>query len=185
MKIFSRAKDADHAERLQRTLDIIAMVPIVPEDNLILTLPFGGAVLRSLGAAQEEVNAILEGKRKELLSGRGFGDDEQNLILAQLGIKPPSNSDSQSSAVLDVEVEADSKEEMETSEIDSSKSQDASTVDVEEDTAISPAAKAAPKPTPMVAEVIAATTGQSNEVVETTSNLDEVELEEGDTSIKV
>ena len=195
MKIFSRAKDADHAERLQRTLDIIAMVPIVPEDNIILTLPFGGAVLRSLGAAQEEVNAILEGKRKELLSGRGFGDDEQNLILAQLGIKPPSTSESESitvSTVLDVEVEADKKEEKDKSEIDLSESSDILVVDSEEDISVSLPVKAAPKPTPMVAEVIAATVGQPNDVVETASNdleveeeVDEVEHEEQDTSLKV
>ena len=86
MKIFARAADPDHAERLQRTLDVIAMVPVVPEDNLLLTLPFGGAVLRSLGAAQEEVNAIIEGKRKQILAGRGLEEDDQNMILAQLGI---------------------------------------------------------------------------------------------------
>ncbi len=86
MKIFARAVDADHAERLQRTLDVIAMVPVVPEDNLLLTLPFGAAVLRSLGAAQEEVNAIVERKRKQILTGRGLEEDDQNMILAQLGI---------------------------------------------------------------------------------------------------
>ncbi|EED86759.1 predicted protein, partial [Thalassiosira pseudonana CCMP1335] len=65
--IFARAKDADHAKRLQTTLDVAAMVPILPEDNLLLTLPFGGAVLRSLGAPAEEVNYILAAKRKEVL----------------------------------------------------------------------------------------------------------------------
>jgi monovalent cation:H+ antiporter-2, CPA2 family len=89
-KIFARAVNADHAERLQRTLDVIAMVPIVPEDNVILSLPFGGAVLRSLGAAPEEVTAILESKRKEVLSGRKLAAEESLLELAQLGISPPS-----------------------------------------------------------------------------------------------
>jgi len=87
VRIFARAKDADHAQRLQRTLDVIAMVPTVPEDSLLLTLPFGGVVLRSLGAAQEEVNAILEATRKELLVGKGTaGADEEKMVLAQLGI---------------------------------------------------------------------------------------------------
>jgi CPA2 family monovalent cation:H+ antiporter-2 len=90
-KIFARAVDADHAERLQRTLDVIAMVPVVPEDSILLTLPFGGAVLRSLGAAQEEVNAILETTRKEILSGRGNkAGEEQQMVLAQLGIETTS-----------------------------------------------------------------------------------------------
>ena len=43
-------------------------------------------MLRSLGAAQEEVNAIIEGKRKQILAGRGLEEDDQNMILAQLGI---------------------------------------------------------------------------------------------------
>ena len=68
VKIFCRAKDKDHAFRLQSTLDVAAMVPILPEDNLLLTLPFGGAVLKALGSPPEEVNAILETKRKEVLT---------------------------------------------------------------------------------------------------------------------
>ncbi len=85
-KIFARATNADHAERLQKNLDVIAMVPVVPEDSILLTLPFGGAVLRSLGAAQEEVNAILERTRKEVLEARTSPDDDRNMVLAQLGI---------------------------------------------------------------------------------------------------
>lgn len=88
LKIFARAADADHASRLQKTLDIAAMVPILPEDNLLLTLPFGGAVLKALGASPEEVNAILEVKRKEVLSGKGLEQDEQQVALLQLGIDP-------------------------------------------------------------------------------------------------
>jgi len=93
IKIFARAKDADHAERLQRTLDVIAMVPVVPEDNILLTLPFGGAVLRTLGAAQEEVNAILEQKRKDILAGRGLAQGEEAMVLAQLGILTESKKE--------------------------------------------------------------------------------------------
>jgi len=88
--IFSRAKDADHAQRLQSTLDVAAMVPILPEDNLLLTLPFGGAVLRSLGAPAEEVNYILEAVRKEVLSGKELENFEEEVVLAQLGVEKPS-----------------------------------------------------------------------------------------------
>ena len=84
LKIFARAADADHAQRLQKTLDIVAMVPIIPEDNVLLTLPFGGAVLKSLGAQPEEVNAILEAKRKDVLNLRGQGDAEATLV--ELGV---------------------------------------------------------------------------------------------------
>lgn len=86
VKIFARAADADHASRLQKTLDVAAMVPILPEDNLLLTLPFGGAVLKALGSPAEEVNAILEAKRKEVLSGKGLEQDEELTALLQLGI---------------------------------------------------------------------------------------------------
>lgn len=87
--IFARAKDADHAQRLQSTLDVAAMVPILPEDNILLTLPFGGAVLRSLGAPPEEVNYILAEKRRELLSGKELEKYEEEAVLAQLGVEKP------------------------------------------------------------------------------------------------
>jgi hypothetical protein len=63
------------------------MVPIVPEDNLLLTLPFGGAVLQSLGIPSEEVNVIMEEKRKELFNTRNLSNEESQMILFQLGIK--------------------------------------------------------------------------------------------------
>mmetsp|Transcript_21408 Transcript_21408/g.32995 ORF Transcript_21408/g.32995 Transcript_21408/m.32995 type:complete len:894 (-) Transcript_21408:245-2926(-) len=89
LKIFCRAKDADHAQRLQKTLDVAAMVPILPEDNILLTLPFAGAVLKSLGAAPEEVNALLEVTRKEVLSGKSLTENEEQVAMAQLGIEKP------------------------------------------------------------------------------------------------
>ncbi len=88
VKIFCRAKDKDHADRLQTTLNVAAMVPILPEDNLLLTLPFGGAVLKALGGSPEEVNAILETKRKEVMSGKSLVESEEDMALVQLGIDP-------------------------------------------------------------------------------------------------
>jgi CPA2 family monovalent cation:H+ antiporter-2 len=88
LKIFARAANADHAYRLQTTLDVAAMVPVLPVDNLLMTLPFAGAVLKALGSPPEEVNAILETKRKEVLSGRGQQEDEEESALYQLGIDP-------------------------------------------------------------------------------------------------
>lgn len=92
VRIFARAVDADHASRLQNTLNVAAMVPILPEDNLLLTLPFGGAVMKALGVSPEETNAILENKRKEVLQMRGLEEAEEEAALVQLGIqvkKPP------------------------------------------------------------------------------------------------
>ena len=93
LKIFCRARDKDHAYRLQSTLDVAAMVPILPEDSLLLTLPFGGAVLKAMGAPPEEVNAILETKRKEVLSGKGLEQNEEDMALLQLGIEPEKKKD--------------------------------------------------------------------------------------------
>lgn len=102
--IIARAKDADHAKRLQNTLDVAAMVPILPEDNLLLTLPFGGAVLRSLGAPAEEVNYILAAMRKEVLSGKELEKYEEEAVMAQLGVKKPEKP------VLEAVVEDQKKE---------------------------------------------------------------------------
>ena len=61
-------------ERLQRTLKLCAIVTIVPEDNVLTYRPFRGDVLRSLGARDEEVLAILEAKRKDVLQLKGLND---------------------------------------------------------------------------------------------------------------
>ena len=115
--IFARAKDADHAKRLQTTLDVAAMVPILPEDNLLLTLPFGGAVLRSLGAPSEEVNSILAEKHRELLSGKELEKFEEETVLAQSGVEKPKEKDEEDDEpkddedclVVEVKSTADSK----------------------------------------------------------------------------
>jgi len=103
-KIFARARNADHAQRLQSNLDVIAMVPVVPEDNVLVTLPFGGAVLRSLGSAPEEVKAILERKRKEILDNRVGNDGEEKMVLTQLGILSESEESTDDSEEKDSEV---------------------------------------------------------------------------------
>ena len=103
--IFARAKDADHAKRLQTTLDVAAMVPILPEDNLLLTLPFGGAVLRSLGYPAEEVNYILAEKRRELLSGKELERFEEESVLTQLGMEIPEDEDETDESDSDIDDE--------------------------------------------------------------------------------
>jgi voltage-gated potassium channel Kch len=120
MKIFARAADADHASRLQNTLNVAAMVPILPEDNLLLTLPFGGAVMKALGVPPEEVNAIIENKRKEVLSGRGLQENEEELALVQLGIVPVHSKAADAAKPISAEVvdEKESKDEDESREDD-------------------------------------------------------------------
>lgn len=70
-QIFARAKDAKHQKRLSSIMDVVAMVPTLPEDSIIVSLPFGGAVLRSLGCTADEVNALLEDSRKKFVMEKG------------------------------------------------------------------------------------------------------------------
>jgi len=84
LQIFARAKDAAHQLRLTKTLGVVARVPILPEDNLLMTLPFGGAVLSNLGSPIEEVNAILETKRKEMLAAREAEHNADRAYLSSL-----------------------------------------------------------------------------------------------------
>ncbi|KAL7556522.1 hypothetical protein ACA910_000985 [Epithemia clementina (nom. ined.)] len=86
LKIFCRAVDADHASRLQNTLNVAAMVPVLPEDTIMMTLPFGAAVMRSLGVPAEEVTAIIEVKKREVIMQRNLQELGEEAMLAQLGI---------------------------------------------------------------------------------------------------
>jgi monovalent cation:H+ antiporter-2, CPA2 family len=99
LQIFARAADMDHANRLQNTLNVVAMVPILPEDNMLLTLPFGGAVMKGLGVPAEEVNAIIENKRKDVLMKRGVDREEEELALLQLGIVAKAANSTETSAL--------------------------------------------------------------------------------------
>ena len=56
--------------------DIYVMSPVLAEDSVLLTLPFGGAVLQSLGVSKPEIDAILEDFRKILMDeDKNFSDD--------------------------------------------------------------------------------------------------------------
>ena len=86
MPIYARASDPAHQKRLQNTLEVTAMVPILPEDSVLLSLPFGGRVLRKMGVAAEEVDMLLEEMRKKALA-ENFGieeDSEEEEILRNL-----------------------------------------------------------------------------------------------------
>lgn len=179
-KIFARASDADHAQRLQKTLDVIAMVPILPEDNLLLTLPFGGAVLRSLGAPAEEVNAILETKRKEVLGGKGLKDDTEANTMFQLGIVTPEEDDSKIVEVkTEVIDEKDEKQEAgETKLVGETKKE---TKQTKTEAAAKAALEETKEKSPMLAEVIEANCPGSV----TESKTSETDSEEMETELSV
>ena len=77
MPIFARAADMAHQKRLQNTLEVSAMVPILPEDSVLLSLPFGGRVLRKMGVSPEEVDVMMDDMRKKALSDI-FGVEEDS-----------------------------------------------------------------------------------------------------------
>lgn len=62
-------------------MDVVAMVPTLPEDSIIVSLPFGGAVLRSLGYSTEEVNVLLEDTRKKFVLEKGKCPQEGGGVL--------------------------------------------------------------------------------------------------------
>ena len=56
-----RASDVAHKSRLEKKFDKIkVMTPLLPKHSIMLTLPFGGAVLEQLGVSQPEIEGILE-----------------------------------------------------------------------------------------------------------------------------
>ncbi|KAG5185932.1 Sodium/hydrogen exchanger family-domain-containing protein [Tribonema minus] len=92
LPVFARAKDAQHQKRLQGTLNVTAMVPVLPEDSIMVSLPFGGAFLRSLGLSQEEVNVLVEDTRKKYLISRGLEEEETENIMSQLSLQISSRA---------------------------------------------------------------------------------------------
>ncbi|CAB1116354.1 unnamed protein product [Ectocarpus sp. CCAP 1310/34] len=87
LPIFARAQDARHQKNLASITDVVAMVPTLPEDSIIVSLPFGGAVLRSLGCTADEVNVLLEDTRKKFVLEKGLENEEDDNLFEQLGIQ--------------------------------------------------------------------------------------------------
>ena len=44
------------------------MCPVLPDDSVVLTLPFGGAVLQTLGIKKAEADSIIEEFKEQYLS---------------------------------------------------------------------------------------------------------------------
>ncbi|CAM9737077.1 unnamed protein product [Ectocarpus sp. 12 AP-2014] len=87
LPIFARAQDSRHQKKLASITDVVAMVPTLPEDSIIVSLPFGGAVLRSLGCTADEVNVLLEDTRKKFVLEKGLENEEDDNLFEQLGIQ--------------------------------------------------------------------------------------------------
>lgn len=75
LPIIVRAENQQHKGRIESLYPgIHAMCPMLPEDSLILTLPFGGAVLESLGVNHAEVDSIVDEFGKDYMDHEGVKD---------------------------------------------------------------------------------------------------------------
>jgi hypothetical protein len=65
------------------------MSPILAEDSVLLTLPFGGAVLQSLGVSKPEIDAILEDFRKTYMEeDKNFNEYTFDFLSSFRKLKP-------------------------------------------------------------------------------------------------
>lgn len=73
--IIVKAQNSMHRAQLEAfSGQISAICPALPRDSALLTLPFGGAVLQSLGIQKKEIENILEDFRKVYAEGEGHED---------------------------------------------------------------------------------------------------------------
>ena len=91
LEVIARARDSEHQRRLNKMLGVVAMVPTLPTDSRLLSLPFGGAVLRALDYKREDVDGLIEESRRKALGiFDGASDnlvrEEQATLLEQLGL---------------------------------------------------------------------------------------------------
>lgn len=80
LRVVARAKDKNHQRRLNRLGGSVvqAIVPTLKDDSKLLTFPFGGAVLRGLDFRADEVDMLIEDKRRAIL-----GDGDSSLSILQ------------------------------------------------------------------------------------------------------
>lgn len=69
--------------------NVSALSPSLPEDSILLTLPFGGAVLQKVGVSKPEIDALLEDMKSEYMME--YSLDENTDFLEQLYIRLPAN----------------------------------------------------------------------------------------------
>ena len=84
--ILARAVDDAHRSRLQADpLGALAMVPRLPEDSALISLPFAGAALRALGVNNDEVDELIETRRRDALRFQGLDTEMREALQDQIG----------------------------------------------------------------------------------------------------
>jgi len=51
------------------------MSPVLPEDSVLLSIPFGGVVLQKIGVSRPAIDAVMDDFRKTYMEGKNFDDD--------------------------------------------------------------------------------------------------------------
>lgn len=54
---------------------VYAMSPVLPEDSVLLSIPFGGVVLQKIGVSRPAIDAVMDEFRKTYMEGKNFDDD--------------------------------------------------------------------------------------------------------------
>jgi hypothetical protein len=73
--------------------DLSVMTPMLNEDSVLLTLPFGGAVLQNIGVSKPEIDSILEDFRKKYMEDRNFDDNAFDYLSNLSQRLPPSSAE--------------------------------------------------------------------------------------------
>ena len=61
------------------------MVPRLPEDSALISLPFAGAALRALGVNNDEVDELIETRRRDALRFQGLDTEMREALQDQIG----------------------------------------------------------------------------------------------------
>ncbi len=101
VNFFARARDAATQAKLQNDCNCTAMVPILPENSMLITLPFGEAVLRYLGYPEKEAFLICEQVRRKAMASEKERRPELGITNQQLDTPPFANVTEEANMVLD------------------------------------------------------------------------------------
>ena len=71
-------------------VNVYAMSPVLPDDSVLLTLPFGGAVLQKIGVSKPEIDAILEDFRKMYIDDKELDEGSFDFLTSFRRRLPPS-----------------------------------------------------------------------------------------------
>jgi hypothetical protein len=66
------------------------MSPVLPDDSVLLTLPFGGAVLQKVGVSKPEIDAILEDFRKMYIDDKELDEGSFDFLTSYRRRLPPT-----------------------------------------------------------------------------------------------